>query len=297
MNRDAPIARRRGVVGAIADRERSEGAALRAKQVWFAGAIMSPAAEQADADVTTILTEGPRLSASERLDVYRRAYVARLVECLADDYPSVKAALGEQCFESLCRAYVARHPSTSPNLNAYGRTMADFCREQSGSADLWSAGATPAFAADLATLEWAMVEVIHAPSSATLTPSGLAQVPVERWADARLGMVPALRLLRFGHPVNAYLQALRQGEAPAVPGAAPSAVAVYRSGATIWRMDLSEPMFDLLRSLASGETLGTSLERAAARFEDVDEAGAVGRVMDWFREWVSSGLFSRITFA
>ncbi|HXX70607.1 MAG TPA: DNA-binding domain-containing protein [Polyangiaceae bacterium] len=282
------------------DKERTSPT-LRSRQAWFANAVMSlsnelePTAEE----VESILTAGPSLSARDRLGVYRRAYVARLVECLADDYPSLQTTLGEDRFEILCRAYVAHHPSTSPSLNAYGRLMGEFCRDRMGpdlASELSGAGISAGFLADLAALEWAIVEVIHARSVDPLTPSGLADVPVERWADARLEMTPAFRLLRFAYPVNTYLQALREGKALRVPGAAPAAAAVVRSGTTVWRMDLSEPMCDLLQALASGETLGVSLERAALAFGDVAEDVAVKRVMAWFREWVSSGVFSRVMF-
>ena len=281
---------------------------LRDLQAWFAGAIFTAASDVAEAEVeacaSAILTAGPRLSAPERLAVYRRAYTARLVECLADDYPTLRTALGPERFESLCRGYIARHPSTSPNLNAYGRRMAEFCRDGAGAAlrgepceEHRGDAVDCRFLADLASLEWAIVEVIHAPSDPPLTPAGLANVPADRWPDARLEPTSAFRLLRFAYPVNTYLQAVRQGEAPCIPAAAAAAAAVYRSGATVWRMDLSGPMFELLRSLASGESLGASIEGAAVGLADIDDHVAATRVMAWFREWVSSGLFSQVTFA
>lgn len=282
---------------------RADGGAhvtLRSRQKWFAAAVMSPPEfEAADRDADAFLTAGPRLSPRERLGVYRRAYAARLVECLADDYPALRSAVGEDRFETLCRAYITRHPSTSPSLNAYGKRMAEFCRdgmEADLAAEFRLHVSEPVFMSDLARLEWAIVEVIHAPSADPLTPSGLSTVPVEQWTDARLMTTPAFRLLRFAYPVNTYLQALREGQAPVIPEPASSAAAVYRSGATIWRMDLSDPMCDLLQSLASGETLGSALERGAGAFEDIAEDVAARRVMDWFREWVASGLFSGVTF-
>ena len=270
-------------------------ASLRARQLWFAAAVTTPesSAHPFGADeANEVLTEGPRLGALDRLEVYRRAYHARLIECLADDYPVLKDALGEAPFEALCRAYIAAHPASEPNLNAFGRRMADFIRGAPASLE----GAVGAFAADLAALEWAMVEVIHAPSRAPLTLAGLGEIPLERWAEARLEANSALRLLRFEYPVNLYFQARREGESPEIPAPGRSAVAVYRSGPTIWRMNLSEPMGELLSALVGGETLSSAVERTAATLSEVSEEVAAGRVMVWFREWVSSGLFSGIQF-
>ncbi len=271
----------------------SSTAPLRAQQRWFVSAIMTPESEAAPAgadDAARILTEGPHLSALERLEVYRRGYHARLIECLADDYPALRAALGDDAFDGVCRAYVDRHPSMGPNLNSFGRAMAEFCERE------MLALAHPAFAADLARLEWAIVEVIHARSADPLLPEGLLSVPVERWADARLVPTPAFRLLQFRYPINAYFQSFRDGATPDVPALADSMALVYRSGPTVWRMSLTVPMFELLSAIAAGGTLGESVERAAAVFTDVAEDVAAARMMVWFRDWVASGLFAGVDF-
>jgi hypothetical protein len=266
---------------------------LRAAQIWFAAAVSTPESDPlpvGEDEAARRLTRGPRLSAGERLEVYRRAYHARLVECLADDYPALRAFLGQEPFEDLCRAYIAQHPSTEPSLNGFGRSMRDFCASR-------AALSAPRFTADLASLEWAIVEVIHAPSAEPLTLSDLTEVAPERWADARLRATPASRQLTFEYPVNAYFQGWRDAGETALPGPARSVAVVYRSGPTVWRMNLSDPMADLLSSLTNGETLGVALDRTVAAFENVSEDAASARVMAWFRDWVSSGLFIGVDFS
>jgi hypothetical protein len=238
---------------------------LREEQLWFARAVMTGAAvDEADHR----LTAGPKLGPRERLEVYRRGYDARLAECLADDYPVLQMALGEEPFETLCRAYAARYPSEAPNLNAYGRHMAEVCQ---------------GFTADLAKLEWAIVEVIHEASSAPLTMEHLAAVPMEGWATARLVASRALRVLSLEYPANDYFQAVRDGKTPPPPDPEPSATAVYRSGHAVWRMGLTPTMHRVLAALVGGDLLEAALGLAA------DEPPE--RVTAWFREWVSSGLF------
>jgi hypothetical protein len=269
---------------------------LAAQQEWFARAVMTPESEAypvGAAEAASILTPGPKLDPLARLEIYRHAYHARLIECLLDDYPAVAAALGENGFAELCRKYIGIHPSTDSNLNAFGRHMASLCRSEPAQSTL---GAVASFLADLAALEWAIVEVIHAASADPLTMSGLGAVPASRWADARLVATPAFRLLRSTYPVNRYFQAFREGKAPLVPEPEASAVVVYRSGPTIWRMDLSDAAFDLLHSLTSGQSLAASLEGASTALSGVDESEAAARVSAWFRDWVSSGLFSRVEF-
>ncbi|HEY5145524.1 MAG TPA: DNA-binding domain-containing protein [Polyangiaceae bacterium] len=268
-----------------------EDASLRSRQLRFANAVTTPEslpAPFAQDSAAKWFTAGPRMTALERIEVYRRAYHARLVECLADDYRTVQHALGESGFEDLCRGYIASFPSTGPNLNHFGRRMSTFVRD--GAPESFP---LRAFVADLATLEWAIVEVIHAASEPPLTPEGLRDVPQDAWGDLRLEATPAFRLLRFDYPVNAYFQAFRDDESPVVPAASPSATVVYRSGAMVWRMDLTPPMTEVLAALVAGEPLGEALGRAEAGLSHLDEAAMGALVTTWFREWVGHGLFVR----
>ena len=262
---------------------------LRSHQEWFLAVITTPEDESAPVDSTSagrLVTPSSRLSSLARLDIYRRSYQARLVECLADDYPVLQATLGEDTFEGLCRAYIDKHPSTEPSLNRFGRHMADFCRNHPLS--------DPDFAADLAALEWAVVLAIHAPTAAPLTTQDLARVPIESWPEIRLVPNPSLGVHAFDYPVNAYLSARRRGEVLTPPVARHCSVAVYRTEQSVWRLELTPPMATLVESLSRGETLGASLSLVAAQLGGVPEAEAAQNVTTWFSHAVSSGLFSGI---
>jgi hypothetical protein len=214
------------------------------------------------------LTAGPKLGPRERLDVYRRGYEARLVECLADDYPVLKVALGDDAFDALCRAYVARFPSEAPNLNAYGRHMAEDVRRLRGgpgTAGVGHRGGDP--------------RAVRAPDDDGEPGRGARG----RLGGAHLVASPALRLLTLEHPANDYFQAVRDGHAPSIPAREPSATVVYRSGPTVWRMGLTPPMHRVLAALVGGEPLEAALSLAEGEPEE--------QVTAWFREWVSSGLF------
>ena len=289
----APRAPRPAVDGGPAVR-----ASLRELQSWFAQVVMHPESVEAGVASTahlaeSVVTPSTQLTVQERLGVYHYAYRARLVECLADDYGVLQKAIGEDAFEALAGAYIIAHPSTAPSLNFYGRHMPAFLRTyETSSFDT-------TFAADLATLEWALVETLHAAAAPTLSLEQLSHVPPAQWASARLPKADTLRVHRFSFPVNAYLQAVRSGNAPdSIPAASPTATAIYRSGFIIWRMDLTPVMARLLESLFAGATLGDALSRIET---DESDAAAVAEaersVMAWFREWVSGGFFARIELA
>jgi hypothetical protein len=276
---------------------------LRTAQSWFARAITHAGrledgvVEAARAHLglaeapplESLVTAGPALGAIDRLGIYHYAYRARLIECLADDYPAVLDAIGGDAFDSLCRDYITAHPSTSPNLVGFGKHFAAFCR---GRTEAWGA-----FAAELATLEWGMTEVIHAPEAPALALEELQKIPPEEWAAARFTPARTLRVFHFSYPTNAYFQAFRDGAPRAIPEPAPSATAVYRQGFTIWRMDLTPAMAGLLDALCDGAKLGHALEALESHVVSPDDlAEAERNVIAWFSAWVSGGFFSKLTF-
>src|SRR5207244_275482 len=87
---------------------------LRDLQRWFANRVIDGDRALERSAIDEVLTPGPALGPAERLHVYQYGYRARLVECLADDYPVLEQTLGESAFEALCNAYIEAHPSRGP---------------------------------------------------------------------------------------------------------------------------------------------------------------------------------------
>ena len=262
---------------------------------WFTRVIMSPHSVQEGRarageiearlglrSLEQLVTRSRHLDASARLGVYRRAYAARLVECLADDFTFLAQALGEG-FEPLARAYIERHPSDHRNLVYFGRHFSRFLAEQPGLHPAW---------VELAKVEWAMTGVMHAPAPAPLDLSRIAALSPEEQARLVLLPSPTLRVLFLDYPLNAYLRALSEAIAPAgglsppPPSPGFEALAIYRQGDRIWRMALGPQTAKLLGALVSGEPLGAALAKL-----DEGEAAEVD-VMAWFQDWMASGFFS-----
>jgi hypothetical protein len=274
----------------------ARAASLRELQRWFASVCSHPDGLLSGGlpgwrsqKLERLLTPGPQLSALDRMQIYHDGYFARLVECLTDDYPALSYALGEETFSSLARAYIASHPSRSRSLNAYGQHMESFCRARS---EPWAG-----FAADLARLEWALVEIVHEPVSESLAFDELATIPAARWQRARLLPSRALRVLGFDYPVNDFFRAFREERAPQLPERAPSATAVYRQGLALWRMDLEPRAALLLKDLVSG----VPLPAAVARLETQSRAPGTSHELasllpEWLGSWVQSGFFRRVEF-
>jgi hypothetical protein len=255
-------------------------------QRWFASVTTNPQGVLEGAHLSRrlerLVTAGPKLSAVERLRIYSDGYVARLVECLLDDYPALAHALGDETFEALCRDYIAEHPSRSRSLNGFGQAMAAFCAER---AETWAP-----CAADLARLEWALVEVVHEPQTRALTSAALAAAG-PGLPSARFVLSPCLRLLRLDYPVNAFYQAYRDGAAAELPERAEASVAVFRQELTLWRQDLEPLAALLLDALGRGETLESAVALLANRAPYSDLAA---KLPQWLGSWVENGFFQSL---
>lgn len=221
-----------------------------------------------------------RLSAAERVRIYAAMYVARLRDALADDFPALHRLLGEDAFDVLARAYVAAHPSDRPSLRDLGRHLPGFLRGDGRCQATWHA--------ELAQLEWAMVQAFDVRDQLVLDRSHLATLPPEAWPELRIVPVDSLQLLALTHPVDTARERLLAEEQA---GEIPAAVTLLR----VWRQDLvvyvrrvPEQEMAALRWLYLGSTFAdlcgwldalTPVESAATR----DAASLLLR-------WVEDGL-------
>src|SRR5579864_8931296 len=67
-----------------------------------------------------------RLTAVERLEIYSRSYWFRILDSLYDDFPGLRAVLGEQSFRLLSHAYLADCPSRSFTLRDLGSRLGEW---------------------------------------------------------------------------------------------------------------------------------------------------------------------------
>lgn len=232
------------------------------------------------------VTGGPRAGAARRLGIYAEAYRLRLVEALGNDYPALRAVLGEAGFDGAMRAFIAAHPSRYPNLRWYGGDVAGYLAR----APRWRR--RPPLA-ELARFEWALGLAFDAADAPPATAEEVARVPPADWPGLRLRLQPSVQLLSL------------RGNAPqvwraAVSGGKPPSAYRRRNSATwlVWRRGF-EPFY---RALAPAEAWALG---AAARGRDFAaiagglrrHAGAKGAALaaaQFLRNWLAEGLIRAI---
>ena len=137
-----------------------------------------------------------REDAAVMFGVYRNAYWSRLAECLSNDFPGVKRLAGDQAFDQLARAYIAKHPSEHPSIRWVGRKLADFLATAEPYRD-------DPWLADMARFDWALAFAFDAADAPAAGLADLAGVPPEFWGSVRLVFHPTLDVFRVATPVDA----------------------------------------------------------------------------------------------
>lgn len=258
---------------------------------WHDGRPMAEVVEE-------FIKPNARLTAVERLRIYSISYWYRLIEGVYDDAPGLRGLLGEEKFDALVRAYLAKYPSRSFTMRNLSSRLPQFIRE----APRLTAPDT-ALAHAIARFEWAQTVAFDGEARPVLTPDDLADTAP---AKLRLALQPYLTLLDVDWPVYDYVLAVKQRDAlrseasNAVdhgrrkvsrkivrrPRRKRTFIVVHRYNLKLYYKRVDAAGFKILTALAAGRTL----ERAVA---------AAGRgvkpahVREWFATWMELGWFCR----
>jgi hypothetical protein len=251
----------------------------------------------APGEIDQVVSRSAALDEVERLEIYARAYYARLVECMEAEFPILARAVGEELFREFAVGYLECYPSRSYTLNHLGGRFAEYLAETIPTDEKDSAGdagsTSPAFLVDLARLEWTFNEVFDGPgveNSVLLQPEQLARIEPEAWADVRLVPAPCLRVLQLSYPVHEYYRALRADSEAVPPRQAETWLAVTRRDYVVRHYPLVPTQYALLQAVLSGATVGEAIERAVA-VGDLEPQRLAGQLREWFRFWSAEGFF------
>lgn len=235
-----------------------------------------------------IIKPNDRLTSLERLEIYSRSYWFRIIDCLAEDFPGVRAIMGAKRFRRMSEAYLAECPSRSFTLRNLGSRLSEWLK----ASPKWL-GRGAQLILDMVALEWAQIEAFDGLQRPPITAEELAQAGDE----LRLQLQPHISLLELRYPVDDLAIAVkdreRTGRLVAAMLNAPSAdiyLAVHRMDYSAHFKRLEPEAFRLLTLLREDLSLEDAIEGAFAD-TNMDEAQQAQSVEQWFRLWQSMGWF------
>jgi hypothetical protein len=245
-----------------------------------------------------------RLTSFERLEIYNRQYWFRLLSSMVEDFPGLRAVLGDKRFEAMSKAYLVDCPSRSFTLRNLGARLEDWLRKH----PKW-AGPKQALAVDIARLEWADIEAFDGKAEPPLRTEDLAAAA---GAKLKLKLQPYLRLLDLKYPVddllldvrkededtdfasNAFQERHKRKRVQAVARLKPERIflAVHRVDDSVYFRRIAGEEFVILSAMRDGKSLGRAID-AAFRKSKIPAQERAALVQQWFLNWSALGWFCR----
>jgi hypothetical protein len=226
------------------------------------------------------MREDARLSAVERLDIYADMYFYRIRDCLKEDFASVCTVVGDAAFHNLITDYLLVHPPSHFSLRYVGQHLPAFMRDH-------TFGTQWPYLADLAALEWAILEAFDAPDAPPLDTAALGAVPQERWPDLRFSLTPSLHVVDVAWPVHEIWKQAQAGEDPGDPQPAETRLRVWRQGWRVFHRPMQAVEATALSAVQEEVPFAELCERIAAC--DSEEQRAE-RLVALLGEWLTDGL-------
>ena len=258
--------------------------------------------------VEKIIKPNDRLTSVERLEIYNRVYWFRILSALAEDFPGLRAVIGQRNFDKLLVAYLTELPSESFTLRNLGSRLEEWLRKNPKFSPK-----VERLALDMVRLEWADIDVFDSASLPKLTEHDLQNLG----EDPVLHLQPHLRLLDLAYPVDELLLAVRRQNEGAeadtdtasnivmmehvakpkrkrlpLPKRKRVYLAVHRQEDEVYFKRLQPEAFALLVALQQGKPLADAIA-ASVNWTSQKVEYITVRLHDWFANWASLGWFCR----
>jgi hypothetical protein len=248
-----------------------------------------------------IIKPNDRLTSFERLEIYNRQYWFRVLDGFSDDFPGLRAILGDRRFDAVAKAYLSDCPSRSFTMRNLGSRLEAWLRRHPQ-----YARGRQQLALDMVRLEWAEIDVFDSASQEPITAESLAGANP---AKLYLRLQPYIRLLDLRYPVDDLLLAIKHDAETNVASnavnerqkrkkvtavarlkPAPVFLAIHRLENTVYFRRLEREEFAILHALQRGRTLERAIV-AGFRSSFIPAGERPEHAAAWFRNWSSLGWF------
>ena len=215
-----------------------------------------------------------RLTSFERLEIYNRQYWFRVLSGMAEDFPGLRAVLGEKRFDAMCQGVLDGLPFAIVHA---AQSRVDGWNPGCASIRI-GPGRSKTLALDIVRLEWADIEAFDGKGRAGAAPRRSRQRVAG--ASLRLRLQPYIRLLDLRYPVDDLLLEVRKEDEDTDFASNAFRSAASASACTPWRNSSlrrsfwpciasiipfisggsAAEEFAILTALREGKTLGRAIE-------------------------------------
>jgi hypothetical protein len=229
-------------------------------QALFRDAVFEKGADSnALKTLSQFVNATPGLSATEHVQIYRRAVIGTLQRALENIYPVCLRLVGDEFFGGMARVYAHRYPSHSPDLGDYGEEFGSFIGEFEPAREL-------AYLPDVARLEWCWHCAFNAPDESPLDPATISDVPQTQISRIVFRLAASASLLQSAYPVQRIWQVNQpdwMGDQHVDLGETGPNLIIYRQGYEIRIDEIDDANWSFLNAVQRGATMSELAEIAA----------------------------------
>ncbi len=251
-----------------------------------------------------IIAPNDRLTSLERLEIYNRQYWFRIIGALTEDFPGVRAIVGDKRFERIAHDYLNQTGSHSFTLRNLGSKLPQWLARHRS----YIRG-VETLAIEMAKLEWAEIETFDGADEPILKVEDLSTVG----ANPFFLLQPYIQLLELSYPAddvlltirrkqdensfsaNAVMKQMRRTRITRVKlpksreGSSKIYLAVHRHDFSVYFKRVDREAFALLREFQKGSRLSQAIGKVRWGKRSADDVAA--DVRQWFTTWASLGWF------
>lgn len=251
---------------------------LKNLQAWMQDSLMFPGMVDAH-QVNEFVADGANISAQDCLGIYQRSYYARLLSCMAEQFPATCYCLGKAVFNQFVMEYLRHNPSDSYTLYELGRRFVDYLQQtrpdRNGEKELWIE-----FMVELAQFERIAFNLFDAPGDE-------GRILTQLKDDAKLKLQRGFALNQSQFPVARYYCLVRDEQGPKLPPLQPSFVALVRVNYTTRLELLNRWQYLFLQAWQQGHTIKQALEITSENANQrIDSYWPT-----WREGWLKQGFF------
>lgn len=254
-------------------------------QSWMQSFLISP--ETSVAKAADFINASSRLSAIQHLNIYRQSYIARLRECMKNQFSALNYALGEQLFQMFADQYLDAYPSGSHTLNDLGKNFSAYLKETRPDAESGEKESWIDFIIALADFEYSLTKIFdeHAGEESVVADSSTP--------DNDLKLVPVFYLFEHPYPVARYYLDFIKKKNPELPFEGKTFCAVTRCRYRLGILEINPAQYFFLEKLRSSVSIENAKNYTISKF-GIDPKKFENIWQAWRNAFIASDFFSDI---
>lgn len=223
-----------------------------------------------------------------RLAIYANAYRLRLMEALADTFPSLHTLIGDQRFAQLASDYIDDNPSQHFSLRYFGHRLSSWLKNYT---------LTESFPVieEMTAFEWCLREAFDAADEPPLTAKQLHSIPPEQWDNLVFTFHPSVQRINLHWNTPQLWKVIDENGEPIdiEKNDYPSAWLIWRDNLKTWFRSMEVDEAWAVDQIMLGENFSTICDGLT---EWIDEQNAPQRAVGFIQNWLQQGLLCKVTY-